>query len=172
MNLPQKAGASSTHSKRWRAVTASHRFAKRLECVRLAGAFGSWSRCALVEPWRLPMNLVAAGILPAVEPGLPARRKWFGKIPDTLPNAAVVPGGKMPALYGRQDARRYGGRARCAQKIRGGLSPALSHSFVMGSLDLQQVDAKWGHEPSEAGRAQCPHRAATFRGRPASPAAG
>ena len=56
MNLPQKAGASSTHSKRCRAVSTSRRFAKRLECVRLAGAFGSWPRCAVVKPWRLLMN--------------------------------------------------------------------------------------------------------------------
>ena len=55
----------------------------------------------------LPMNLVAAGILPAVEPWLPARRKWLGKIPDSQSIAAVVPSGKMPALYGRQVARRH-----------------------------------------------------------------
>ena len=56
MNQTQKAGASSTHSKRCRAVSTFRRLAKRLECVRLAGAFGSWSRCAVVKPWRLPMN--------------------------------------------------------------------------------------------------------------------
>ena len=53
MNLTQKAGASSTHSKRCRAVSTFQRLAKRLECVRLAGAFGSWSRWAVVKPWRL-----------------------------------------------------------------------------------------------------------------------
>ena len=54
MNLSQNAGASSTHSKRCRAVSTFQKLAKRLECVRLAGAFGSWSRCAVVKPWRLP----------------------------------------------------------------------------------------------------------------------
>ena len=43
-------------------------------------------------------SLVAAGILPAVEPWLPARRKWLGKIPNSLPSAAVIPVGKMPAF--------------------------------------------------------------------------
>ena len=75
MNLTQKAGASSTHSKRCRAVSTFQRLAKRLECVRLAGALGSWSRCAVVKPWRLSMNLsVATGILPAGEGGHPAAR--------------------------------------------------------------------------------------------------
>src|SRR5439155_723977 len=39
----QKAGASSTHSKRWRAVhrSSARVDAKRLECVRLAGALAS-----------------------------------------------------------------------------------------------------------------------------------
>ena len=73
-----------------------------------------------------PMNPVAVGILPAVETGLPARRKWFGKIPNTLSNATVVSGGKMPALYGRQDARRYGSGAHGAKRIRGGFTLPLS----------------------------------------------
>ena len=47
MNIRAKAGASSAHSKRCRAVSTSRRFAKRLECDQLAGAFGSWSRCAM-----------------------------------------------------------------------------------------------------------------------------
>ena len=68
------------------------------------------------------MYLVAAGILPEVEPWLPARRKWLGKIPNALPNATVVPGGRMPALYGRQDARRYSSRAQDAHAVRGILS--------------------------------------------------
>src|SRR5437867_4946428 len=52
-----KAGASSSHSKRWRAKPAGRNIAKRLERVRLAGAFvGSWSQCATKKPWRLPMN--------------------------------------------------------------------------------------------------------------------
>ena len=70
------------------------------------------------------MNLVAAGILPAVEPGLPARRKGIGKIPDALSAAMVVPGGKMPALSGRQDARRYGSWAQSALACRG-FSPGV-----------------------------------------------
>ena len=76
MNLTQKAGASSTHSKRLRAVSTLRRLAKRLECVRLAGAFGSWSQCASdCWRWRLPMNHhVAEGILPAVEGRHPAAR--------------------------------------------------------------------------------------------------
>ena len=69
MNLPQKAGASSTHSKRWRAVSVSRRFAKRLECVRLADAFGSWSRCAVAKSWKhsvkLPLSRPAATLSPA-----------------------------------------------------------------------------------------------------------
>ena len=72
------------------------------------------------------MNSVAAGILPDVEPGFPARRKWFGKIPNALSNATVVPGGKMPALYGRQDARRYGSGAHGAKRIREGFTLPLS----------------------------------------------
>ena len=80
----------------------------------------------------LPMNLVAAGILPAVELGLPARRKWLGKIPNSPPTATVFPGGKMPALYGRQDARRYGSGAYCAQKNRGSLTLAFSANRKVG----------------------------------------
>ena len=50
---PIGTGARSTHSKRCRAVSTFQKLAKRLECVRLAGAFGSWSRCAVVKQWRL-----------------------------------------------------------------------------------------------------------------------
>src|SRR5437870_4972794 len=58
MNLVPKAGASSPHSKRWRAKPVRRNIAKRLECVRLAGAFvGSWSQCANTGRGRFPMNL-------------------------------------------------------------------------------------------------------------------
>ena len=60
MDLPQKAGASSTHSKRCRAVSTLRRLAKRLECVRLAGAFGTWSRCAF-DCWRWEPPIAALG---------------------------------------------------------------------------------------------------------------
>jgi hypothetical protein len=56
----------------------------------------------------LPMNLpVAAGILPAVKPWLPARRKRVEKLPARGNWRRTIPGGRMPALYGRQDARCY-----------------------------------------------------------------
>ena len=38
----------------------SRNIAKRLECVQLAGAFGSWSQCALQTRWRLPSKQSAA----------------------------------------------------------------------------------------------------------------
>jgi hypothetical protein len=55
------------------------------------------------------MNLLAAAdILPAVEPWLPARRKRVRTATRVRKFPVPLPGGKMPALYGRQDARRYG----------------------------------------------------------------
>jgi len=56
---------------------------------------------------------VAADILPAVEPGLPARRikrthhqsRW--RFRESLNMWAFFPGGRMRALHVRQDARRY-----------------------------------------------------------------
>ena len=49
---------------------------------------------------------VAAGILPPVEPWLPARRNRRRNF-HALNRSEAFPGGRMPALYGRQDARRY-----------------------------------------------------------------
>ena len=71
------------------------------------------------------MNHVAAGILSAVGPWIPARRKWRGKVPDALPPAAIVPGGKMPALYGWQDARRRFSGVQFAPTFRLGFSLAM-----------------------------------------------
>ncbi|HEY2951778.1 MAG TPA: hypothetical protein VGK40_04295, partial [Verrucomicrobiae bacterium] len=57
---------------------------------------------------------VAAGILPAVEPGRPARRTRRtkdlrpGKSPALPEVRQHVPGGGTHALYVRRDARRYG----------------------------------------------------------------
>ena len=42
-------------------------------------------------------------------------------------------------------------------------TPSPTFPFV-GSLHFQRSDAQWDHEPPEAGRARCPHRAETFRG--------
>jgi len=53
-------------------------------------------------------HIVAAGILPAAEPRNPARRITLAyALERSLLVSSVAPGGKMHALYGGQDARRY-----------------------------------------------------------------
>ena len=51
-------------------------------------------------------EVVAEGILPAVEPGFQPGREGVETI-HTQEWMAARPGGRMPALYGRQDAFRY-----------------------------------------------------------------
>ena len=50
---------------------------------------------------------VASGILPDVEPGLPARRMGVDKATALWNSIALYPGGRMRALYGSQDGRHY-----------------------------------------------------------------
>ena len=105
MNRPQKAGASSPHSKRCRAVLTFPRLAKRLECVRLADAFGSWSQCAS-DGWRsrLPTNRTLERRPPA--------RLGVGSLPGN----------------GRAGGRRSGPGAQSASEGRDILTPTLSTS--------------------------------------------
>jgi hypothetical protein len=61
----------------------------------------------------LPHRSVAAGILPAVEPGRPARRIKRHELPNGVALSeptefpAIFPGGGTPALHGRRDVCRY-----------------------------------------------------------------
>ena len=82
----------------------------------------------------LPMNRpVAAGILPAVEPRLPARRNGqpqtscASSAPDAPEEMWFFPGGETRALHGRQDACHYNYTAHGAHNDRGILFP-LPHS--------------------------------------------
>jgi len=77
--------------------------------------------------------LVAAGVSPAVEPGVPpgGGRAWTGE-------AGSEPGRRDAALYGRRDARRYGSRGSC---------PAVG---VLGRV-RRVVNPGGGTPPSTAG---------------------
>ena len=146
MNLTQTAGASSTHSKRCRAFSTFQRLAKRLECVRLAGAFGSWSRCAVVKPWRLPTNhRVAEGILPAVEGRHPAVRTCCHPFLRVDCFDAFSAGLEAPAL--RQAGclpLRFRGSTR-ENRFRGILTPALSPSA--GERENRKTDSVFCRPP-------------------------
>ena len=72
--------------------------------------------------------VVAAGILPAVEPRPPARRKVAAPWPDALELVGTRSGGKMPALHGRQDACRYGLRPQLTSDLRRFSFPAVGLS--------------------------------------------
>jgi hypothetical protein len=80
----------------------------------------SWSN-ARPHPPSLRFGAVAAGILPAVEPRLPARRESTSHGAAPVENrlcrrscSRFPPGGRRHTLYGRQDARRYGSSVPCA----------------------------------------------------------
>ena len=66
--------------------------------------------------WCIPELLVAAAILAAVEPWRPARRDWRASSRN-LGISSAGPGGKMRALNGSQDGRRYSGANNLAAKV-------------------------------------------------------
>ena len=94
MNLPQKAGASSAHSKRCRAVSTLRRLAKRLECARLAGAFrvlgpdalSKFEVDALHEPDPVTPNFQAVS-LPVGKPALLADSLSLDPMPTRTAHA-------------------------------------------------------------------------------------
>jgi hypothetical protein len=82
---------------------------------------------------------VAAGLRPAVEPWRPARRKRRGTRSGLRPEflarwksaGGFIPGGRMPALYRRRDARRCNALASRARKAVSRFACHLRHLRVL-----------------------------------------
>src|SRR5436309_6502358 len=92
MNLGPKAGASSPHSKRWRAKQVRRNIAKRLECVRLAGAFvGSWSQSATKKSWRLAMNAGGLRSTATHFSCTKSGRRWNAALPENGAHGVTRP---------------------------------------------------------------------------------
>ena len=104
-------------------------FAKRLECVQLAGAFGSWSRCALPATWRLPMNLPLTR--PSVTLSAPHE-------PAAKAGASSTHSKRCRAV---STSRRFAQRLECVQ--------LAGFRFMVPMRDCKTVDAF--HEPRSAG---------------------
>ena len=67
MNLRQKREQAPRTLNAVAPYSRFRNFAKRLECVQLAGAFGSWSRCAILKSLRLPCMVQYSAVLACVE---------------------------------------------------------------------------------------------------------